>query len=47
MNFENKVRNKLMKVQVYREYGNKNQSQTQNHVIAEILLDKMNLYYRP
>ena len=38
------MRNKLIKVYVDRENRiNKNQ----NDVIVEILLDKMNLYYRP
>ena len=38
-----------MKVQVYREnrIQNKHRKQTQNYVIVEILLDGMNLYYRP
>ena len=40
-----KSRNKLMKVQVDRE--NRIKKQNQNYVIVEILLDGMNLYYRP
>ena len=47
MNFEKKSQNKLMKVQVYRENQIKNKNKPRNYVIVEILLDGMNLYYRP
>ena len=40
-----KTRNKLMMVQVYRENQIKNKPR--NYIIVEILLDGMNLYYRP